>query len=221
MPLMPFAPSLWTAATPIRFAGTWFPHVMTAVRLDAGGVLLHSPCFPSPGLFAEVAQIGDVSDVVAPNWFHDLYLQEYRRRYPRATFWAPEFLRKQKPGLIDRVLDGSTVTPWFAEMPHITLSGLLTFGESPFFHRVTRTLIVADFLMNPVAGRDTPLTTRIGYRLFGLDGRLRRCRAADPGGLRVAAGLRKSPGDKIRRFFSILRYDYRGCAQRSFKKMIC
>lgn len=157
----------------MRFAGTWFPHVMTAIRLESGGLLLHSPCQPSDGLIASIARTGDVSDIVAPNWFHDLYLAQYRRLYPNATFWAPALLRRQHPSLIDRVLDATARPPWLDEMPHLTLSGLLTFNESLFYHRPSQTLIVADLLMNASAAPDSPPFTKLGYRFFGLNGGLK------------------------------------------------
>lgn len=171
--LKPFVDSLWTATTAIRFVGTWFPHVMTVVRLRDRSVMLHSPCRPSAVLFDEIAQIGVVGHVVAPNWFHDLYLREYRAAYPRATFWAPRFLRRQHAGLIDEVLDGGTSAPWDTELPHVSLSGLLSFDEAIFLHVATRTLIAADFLINAAADEEMPAFTRLGYRLFGLDGRLK------------------------------------------------
>lgn len=171
--LKPFVDSLWTATTPIRFVGTWFPHVMTVVRLKNGSVMLHSPCRPSTALFDDIARIGLPAHVVAPNWFHDLYLREYRAAYPRAMFWAPRFLRRQHAGLIDEVLDGGTSAPWDAELPHVSLTGLLSFDEAILFHVPTRTLIVADFLMNAAADEETPAFTRLGYRLFGLEGRLK------------------------------------------------
>lgn len=167
-----FVDSLWTVMTPIRFVGTWFPHVMTVVRLRDGSVMLHSPCRPSEALFDEITQIGAAAHVVAPNWFHDLYLREYRSAYPRATFWGPRLLRRQHSDVIDEVLDGATAAPWAAELPHLSLSGLLSFDEAIFFHVPTRTLIVADFLMNAVANQETPALTRLGYRFFQLDGRL-------------------------------------------------
>ena len=157
----------------MRFFGTWFPHVMTLVRLEGGDLLLHSPCRPSDELIAEIAQIGNVSDIVAPNWFHDLYLGAYRKLYPRATFWAPALLRRQHPSLVDRVLNASARPPWFDEMPHVTLSGLLTLKESLFYHRASQTLIVADLLMNASAAPDSPLFTKLGYRFLGLDGSLK------------------------------------------------
>lgn len=171
--LTPFAKSLWTAATSIRFAGTLFPHVMTVIRLRDGSVMLHSPCRPSPALFDDIAQIGGVAHVVAPNWFHDLYLREYRAAYPSATFWAPRLLRRQHSGIVDEVLDRAASASWTSELPHESLAGLLSFDEAVFFHVSTRTLIVADFLTNAVADETTPAFTRLGYRLFGLDGQLK------------------------------------------------
>lgn len=126
--------SIWTATTPIRFAGTWFPHVMTVVQLADGSVILHSPARPSATLFEDIARIGVVTHIIAPNWFHDLYLREYWAAYPHATFWAPRFLRRQHLGIINETLDASTSSPWAAELPHVSLSGLLSFDEAIFFH---------------------------------------------------------------------------------------
>ncbi len=171
--LVPFADGVWAASTAVRFAATWMPHVMTALRLSDEGILLHSPCRPSSQLREAIAVLGRVTDVVAPNWFHDLYLDDYRAMYPDAIFWGPAFLQRQHRLLIDRSLDGGAQPRWRAEMPHITVRGLLTFDESIFYHIPTRTLVVADFLMNASARDDLPLFTQLGYRLFRLDGSLK------------------------------------------------
>jgi hypothetical protein len=171
--LVPFTDSIWTATTPIRFAGTWFPHVMAVVRLTSGDLLLHSPCRPMVDLIADIARVGRVAHVVAPNWFHDLYLAQYRELYPEATFWAPAFLQRQRKSVVDRVLDGAGRPPWFDEMPHVSLSGLLTFDECIFFHNASRTLIAADLLMNAAADEQSPAFTRLGYWFFGLNGNLK------------------------------------------------
>jgi hypothetical protein len=146
---------------------------MTVVQLAGGEILLHSPCRPSPELIDDIAKVGHVTDVVAPNWFHDLYLSQYHSLYPEATFWGPSLLQRQ--GKVSRLLDAPARPPWFSEMPHFTLRGLLTFDESLFFHVPTRTLIVADQLMNARVEAGTPLFTRLGYRLFGLNGTLKVC----------------------------------------------
>lgn len=170
---MPFGASVWTAATPIRFAGAWFSHVMTVVQLADRGLLLHSPCRPSPNLVDEIARLGSVTNVVAPNWFHDLYLDEYRTLYPGAVFWGPALLRRQRKSLVDRVLDGTDRPSWFAELPYVSVPGLLSFDECLFLHSPTRTLMVADLLTNASAGSGAPMLTKLGYRLLGLDGRLK------------------------------------------------
>ncbi|TAM87188.1 DUF4336 domain-containing protein [bacterium] len=163
---------LWIATAPVRFAGAWFPHTMTAIRLENGALLLHSPCRPSLQLHDELRALGPVGHVVAPNWFHDLYLREYRLAYPQALFWGPARLRSLKPTLIDRVLTNSTRTPWLSEMAHIQLPGLLAFEECLFFHQPTHTLVIADFLFNLKVQDDTPPFTRLAYNLSGLNGHL-------------------------------------------------
>ena len=171
--LTPFADSVWTAATPIRFVGMWTPHVMSVIRSRDGRLILHSPCHPSAQLIEQIAALGPVAHIIAPNWFHDLYLAEYRRLYPESTFWGPTVLRRQLgPTLIDQELTETTRPPWFDEMPHVTLSGLLTFDESMFFHGPSGTLILADLLMNHSAGPDAPMFTRFMYWFGGLNDRL-------------------------------------------------
>ncbi len=170
--LEPFSESIWTASTPVRFAGVWFPHVMTIVRLASGTLLLHSPCRSSGVLIGEIAALGTVSDVIAPNWFHDLYLAEYRRLYPKARFWAPGFLQRRRKRIIDADLDGG-VPPWFEELPYTSLRGLMTFDECIFFHGASKTLIVADLLMSYRVAPRMPWYTQFAGRLFGLDGTLK------------------------------------------------
>lgn len=139
---------------------------MAIIRLSSGDLVLHSPCRPSEELRAGITALGNVGHIIAPNWFHDLYLSRYRRIYPNAVFWGPRRLRKY----IDREIDGDIAPPWREALSHLTLRGLLTFDESIFFHRPSRTLIVADVLMNAKVDADSPVFTRLGLGLFGLDG---------------------------------------------------
>jgi hypothetical protein len=172
VPLEPSGEGVWTAATPVRFAGTWFPHVMTIVRLSDGDLLLHSPCRPDPEILEAVERLGSVRHLVAPNWFHDLYLAAYIARYPDATLWAPRFLARQHRGLEVSVLDDGAQPPWVREFAYVSLSGLWTFDECIFFHVPSGTLVVADLLMNVFTTSQTPWFTKLVARLFRLDGRL-------------------------------------------------
>jgi hypothetical protein len=144
---------------------------MTVVRLRSGSILLHSPCEPRTELISSLSQLGSIDHVVAPNWFHDLYLQRYRELFPRAQTWGPPFLKRQHPLLVDTVVNDDV--PWFEEMPHVRLSGLLALQEFWFFHTSSKTLIVADALTNGVAPSNAPAPTKLGYRILGLDGGLK------------------------------------------------
>jgi len=144
---------------------------MTLIRLPDGSLVLHSPCRLSNDIASDIASIGVVKHIVAPNWFHDLYLQEYRAAYPQATLWGPRFLQTLKgKALVDEVLQEPC--PWEDAMSHYTVRGLLTFDESMFFHRETATLIVADLLMNITISDDVPFFTRFAFRLTGAQNRL-------------------------------------------------
>jgi hypothetical protein len=74
--------------------------------------------------------------------------------------------------LIDQELNELTRPPWFDEMPHITLSALLIFDESIFFHVPSRTLVLADLLMNLSAGPHAPPFTKFMYWFGGVNDRL-------------------------------------------------
>lgn len=190
-PLTPLVDTIWTASFPIRFAGAWFPHVMTLIRLPDGSVLLHSPCRLSNAMATDIASVGVVKHIVAPNWFHDLYLRDYRAAYPQATLWGPRFLQRLKgTNLIDGVLEDPL--PWSETLTHSTVRGLLTFDETMFFHKETATLIVADLLMNILIPDDAPFFTRAAFRLTGAQNRLcvfplLRLAVTDAGSLKRAA----------------------------------
>ena len=156
--LTQLADDIWTASYPVRFAGAWFPHVMTVIRLPDGSLLLHSPCRYTPELADAVEKIGTVAHIVAPNWFHDLYLREYKAAYPQATMWGP------KP------LEGPF--PWTDSLSTHRIRGFLTFDETLFYHKKSATLIVADFLMHLIIADDVPFFTRAAFKLSGAENRL-------------------------------------------------
>jgi hypothetical protein len=112
-----------------------------------------------------------VKHIIAPNWFHDLYLREYHDAYPQATVWGPRFLQKLKGrALIGGVL--GSATPWSDSISQYVVRGLLTFDETLFYHRPSETLVVADLLMNVRVTDDTPLFTRLAFRLSRVQNRL-------------------------------------------------
>lgn len=88
------APGLWRADGPVtRFWGIPFPTRMVVARLANGGLWLHSPVAASPELVAEVAALGPVRHLIAPNWVHYAYLPEWQALFPEAMTWAAAGVR--------------------------------------------------------------------------------------------------------------------------------
>lgn len=74
-----------------------------AVRARDGTVVVLSPALGVSDLeFAQLAQLGDVTALVATNGHHHLGLAEFRRRFPAADGYAPSLaaarIHKKNPG---------------------------------------------------------------------------------------------------------------------------
>jgi len=150
------AENLWEAETPIRFGFIPLRHRMTVIRLRDGRLVLHSPAKLTDGVVQDLNGRGEVAAVIAPSWWHDLWLKQWRNAYPSVPIYAAPALIK--PGSIEMIpLDGTT-TPWNGELEQTHVRGLgLWLDEYAFFHPASRSLIVADLLLSP-SESDPPLT---------------------------------------------------------------
>jgi hypothetical protein len=77
---------------------------MTLVRLDDGGVLVHSPTWIDDDTFARVEEHGEPRVLFAPNHFHHLSLKRFADKYPRARVVAGS-------GAIARIIKQSGIVP--------------------------------------------------------------------------------------------------------------
>ena len=81
------APNVWMHTYAFDAHGT---ANSMAFRLDSGGVAVVSPpCKPAELVFDEVAALGSVEVLVAPNAMHHLGQTAWRARFPRARCFAP------------------------------------------------------------------------------------------------------------------------------------
>ena len=151
-----------------------FPARMTALPLPDGGVALVSPIPIDDGLAAELAALGEVRFLIAPNLLHHLYLGDAIRRYPAAAVLAPSGLRAKRPDLrIDGTLD---------VLPHAltgvidiaAIEGVPSMSEHLLFHRSSRTLVVTDLVFNVAAPRGLMANLVLG--LVGCRARLAQSR---------------------------------------------
>lgn len=163
---------LWAVSAPLALAGAQFGTRMTIVRVGEDGLLLMAPIPIDDDLAMELAQLGTVRGLIAPNAFHHFYFLDAARRYPNAACFLAE-------GVADKLADndlslttlsGTPEPLWAAELEQCCMEGSPLANEVIFYHAATRTLILTDlcFHFDPAPGGWTGLF----LRLAGAHGRL-------------------------------------------------
>jgi Domain of unknown function (DUF4336) len=129
---------------------------------------LYSPVEIDDGLAAQIAAMGDVAHIVAPNRYHHLFAGGAKQRYPKAALWGVPGLPEKRR---DLVFDGvvSADVPWRDELDSLVLTSVPKFNEAVFFHRATGTLICADLIFN--IRSEQSFATRLVYRFLRVYGR--------------------------------------------------
>lgn len=165
------APDLWISDAPLRFVGVPVGARMTIVRLPGSRLLLHSPVAATPALVREVEALGTVSDVVAPNKFHHLFVSEWQRAFPEANVHVAPGLDEKRPDLEGiRVLEDSPDPAWAETVDQVLVEGFGLVNEVVFFHRPSATLIATDLAFNIQAS--SPALTRAVFSVVGRYGRV-------------------------------------------------
>lgn len=125
---------------------------MTVVRLDDGDLFLHSPIAYDQRLADELREMGIVRHLVSPNQWHYAHIGEWQKAFPEAVAWAsPGVRRRARARQIDvhftRELEEEPPAEWHDEIDQTLIPGGI-FKEFVFFHKASRTLILADTIMN-------------------------------------------------------------------------
>jgi hypothetical protein len=161
------APKLWSATHYFSANGLAISSRMTVVRLADGGLWLHSPVPINAELQAELATLGEVRFIVAPNKMHYLFAGACAALYPRAQLLGAPGLRTKRPelsGLQDLPVPG--VGPWCPELDHILFEGIPLANETDWFHAPSGTLILTD-LCQWMQG-EMPLASVLYAKLTGV-----------------------------------------------------
>lgn len=152
MMLRAIAPDLWVAEQPLKYFGLEVGTRMTVIRLNQDRLVIITPIQLYDEMIEQLNQLGNVSDIVAPNLYHYLFLSQCKQRYPDATLWATFGLQDKRPDLvIDKILSDHTIQS-FNELEAAQVTGFNTFdvkgymplNEWVFFHAKSRTLIITD-----------------------------------------------------------------------------
>ncbi|MGP6087968.1 DUF4336 domain-containing protein [Antarctobacter jejuensis] len=140
---------LWTVeGQPIcAAAGFMFPTRMCLARLPDGGIWVHSPVALTDEVRAEVASLGPVRYLVAPNDLHHVYLPLWCAAYPRAQVHAAPGVPKKCPFAgEDAPLGDSPPEVWKDSFDQVMFAGNLITTEIVFLHRPSGTAIFTDLL---------------------------------------------------------------------------
>ncbi|PIE16067.1 MAG: DUF4336 domain-containing protein [Rhodobacterales bacterium] len=152
--LKPVAEDIWLVDGPaIRFYGVPFTTRMTVIRLENGDIWLHSPTQIDPALKAQIDALGPVRHLIAPNWIHYAYINQWRTAYPEArSHVAPGVKqRAHKMGValtIDAELSQQAPEAWQGQIAQMLVEGSSYHREVVFFHIRSKTLILTDLCEN-------------------------------------------------------------------------
>ena len=162
---------LWIAEAPLRFFGLEMGTRMTVVRLPGPKLFVHSPVAATAELVREVAALGPVAYLIAPNRFHHLFVGDWQREFPDAAVYVAPGLDKKRPDLKGvAVLTGTPEPGWGNTIDQVLLEGFSLMNEVAFFHRPSATLVVSDLAFN--VGAESPPLTRFVFKVTGAYDRL-------------------------------------------------
>ena len=171
--LKPIADDIWLVDGPsIRFYGVGFTTRMTVVRLQNGDIWVHSPTKISDSLKAEVEALGPVRHLIAPNWIHYAYINEWKAAFPDARSYAAPGVnaRAKKHGMniiFDEDLTQDAPEAWAGQIKQMIVEGSKIHREAVFHHDASRTLILTDLIEN-FEPRNLSWIMRILTRLGGI-----------------------------------------------------
>lgn len=176
-PLISHGTDLWTIDHPFRVGGLDLGLRTTVARLTDGRLWLHSPGPLDDEAVGAIGRLGEVAAIVAPNGLHHLFVPAARRAFPGARLFAsPRLMRRFKRY---RGAERLTEVPpplWNGIIDQHAVVGMPLVQEFVFFHRASRTLVLADFCFNIV--RSPRRFTRVAMRLNGVYGRFGPSRIA-------------------------------------------
>lgn len=145
----PFGHEIWTIdGDTVRMFGVLpFTTRMTVIRLESGGLWVHSPVAPTRERRAVVDNLGPVEHLVAPNKIHSLGVEPWKAHYPSAKIWVSPAFSKRHPDIaVDETVTNGVEPPWSREIGHCAVEGHSILDEVVFLHNPSKTLIVTDLI---------------------------------------------------------------------------
>lgn len=140
------APDVAVLRFPLRALGIDFGRNVTLLRLRDGRLVIHSTAPFSARDIDAIRRFGEPAWLVEATLMHDTFAKEARTAFPGIPYLAPAGFAKAS-GL---AIDPLTPPPleWAGEIDVLPIAGLRMPNEHAFFHRNSRTLVLADLLFH-------------------------------------------------------------------------
>jgi hypothetical protein len=138
---------IWTLDRPVWFGGVRLRSRTTVVRLDDGGLLLHSPAPPSAALAEQLRALGPVRWLVVPNCWHHLGAPAAAACFTDAQVVGPaSALDRNKALRLHVDIHDAHFGEQVPEFEVLPLRGVPFWDETVLYHRSTQTLLGADIV---------------------------------------------------------------------------
>ncbi len=147
--LFDFGDGLWVADGTVVTAalGFHYPTRMAVIRLSDGGLAIWSPVALTPPIRRGIDALGPVKFLIAPNSLHHLFLPEWAGAYPQAQLCAAPGGGRKQPALnVDAIPGEDAPDAWSDVLDHVAIRGNRITTETVFFHRPSRTVLIADLV---------------------------------------------------------------------------
>jgi hypothetical protein len=144
---------------------------MTVIRLNSGGLFIHSPIHLTEPLRESIDVLGKVRHLISSNKIHYWWVGAWGKAWPDATKWASPGVaeRAEKHGItFDRDLTDIPAPEWADEIDQLIVRGGRFMEEVVFFHKPSSTLILTDLIENFEQSRLHSWFVRMLARLGGI-----------------------------------------------------
>ncbi len=156
----------------VNFYGFAYPTRSVIIRLSKQDLWIWSPITLDETLKRQIDMLGMPRHLISPNKIHHLFLGEWAEAYPEAKLWGPKTtISKRKDLSFAGTLTDQSPAPWQGKIDQIWFNGSPAMDEIVFFHRTSRTAILADLSENfseDFLKARWARWQRIGARLWGI-----------------------------------------------------
>ena len=193
------AENLWQLHYKAPLLGDYLGRNVTIVRLRSGDLVIHSTGPFTPEDVEAIKALGRPAYMLDALSKHDTFAKEGRAAFPDLPYYAPEGF-SETVGFPTESL-AKPPTAWAGQFDSVHLGGMGGQDEYAFYHRPSRTLIVADLVFHVT--KEAPL----GPRLFATVG-IVGGRTHDVGMPRPERSSVKDPAAFKRTLATLLGWDF-------------